>query len=370
MTADIDPALDRLARNVGEVVDHFLTAPYCVSGGPSAFAERPIIFRLHAAARKLTGDMPLTYAAARALMQRVPQGGRLVIGTGFVVPPFMRLEGDGPIGTASLARAMTVVREAHPIVVTEPVNVPAVETMMRASGLQLAPLEEALDVPHKTAVLPFPVMGEAESQAHARELLDRLKPDAIVTIEKPSRTGDGKYRNGMAVDVSAVSAKLDAMIDEAGKRGILTIGLGDGGNEIGMGNILPTIEEHVPNGKLVGAVTGAEILVVAATAGWGGYGIEACLAALSGKAHALHDEAMERRLLDASAMAGIVDPMTGLAEGFLDGVPSEVNYAILRILRFILEVRTNPYAVQNYRSWTTRKDECVDYLARYAPKLA
>lgn len=369
MAFEIDPAQDRVAQDLGEVLDHFLTVPFCLTGGPSAFAEKPIIGALYGAARRLTGGLPLSYAAARALMDRVPEGAPIIIGTGFIVPPYLRLEGDGPIGAPFLARALAITRAAHPIIVTEPANVAAMETVMRASGLQLASLEEALEVPHKTAVIPFPVTGAAASRESAAKMLDDIAPAAVIAIEKPSRNDDDRYHNGMVVDVSDVVARLDYLLDQAQERGVLTIGFGDGGNEMGMGNIRDVVADNVPNGKILGASTCAEILVVAASASWGSYGVEACLAALSGKAHVLHDEEMERRMLDATAMAGIVDPLTGMAEGWLDGVPPQVNYAIVRIINYLLEVRSRPFAIDLYRSWGARKQETKEILARHAPRL-
>lgn len=371
MSPSIDPAADSMARNLGEVVDHFLTVPFCLSGGPSAFAERPIIKKLYGAARELTGDLPLCYAAARALMERVPMGGTVIIGTGFIVPPYCRLEGDGPMGVPFLARALALAREAHTIVVTEPANAAAIEVMLRGvGGLQFASVDEALEVPHKIAIAPFPVVGESESRDHAAMLLDKIKPDAMMTIEKVSRNFEGRYYNGMAVEVTDVAAKLDLMIDEARRRGVLTIGFGDGGNEMGMGNILSVIEEVVPNGKTVASHTMADILVVAGSASWGSYGVEALLAALSGKHHALHDVHMERRLTDACANAGIVDPLTGLADGWLDGVPPQVCYSIVEVLNYIFDVRTRPWALEKYRSWGGRKDEANNYIQRHATRLA
>ena len=370
MTTDLALVRDRMARDLGNVLDHFLTVPFCLTGGPSAFAEMPIIGTLYGAARRLTGDLPLTYSAARALSDRVPVGGRVIIGTGFIVPPYLRLEGDGPIGTPFLARALAITREAHPIIVTEPANVAALEMVMRASGLQLASLDEALEVPHKTAVVPFPISDSAAARENAAKLLDRVAPDAVIAIEKPSRNGEDRYHNGMVVDVTEVVARLDHLLDQARERGALTIGFGDGGNEMGMGNIHDVAAPAIPNGPTIAAVTGADILVVAASASWGSYGVEACLAALSGKDHALHDEEMERRMLDATAMAGIVDPLTGMAEGWLDGVPPEVNYAILRIIRYMYEVRARPFAMNLYRSWGERKEEGAAILARHASRLA
>jgi D-glutamate cyclase len=370
LTNDLATARDRMARDLGEVLDHFLTVPFCLTGGPSAFAEKPIIGALYGAARKLTGDLPLTYAAARALTDRVPAGGRVIIGTGFIVPPYLRLEGDGPIGTPFLARALAITREARPIVVTEPANVAALETVMRASGLQLASLEEALEVPHKTAVVPFPIADATAAREHAARLLDRVAPDAVITIEKPSRNNDDRYHNGMVVEVTDVVARLDYLLDQARERGALTIGFGDGGNEMGMGNIHDVAAPTIPNGQTIAAVTGADVLVVAASASWGSYGVEACLAALAGMDHALHGEEMERRMLDATAMAGIVDPLTGMAEGWLDGVPPEVNYAIVRLINYMYQVRARPFALDLYRSWGGRKEEGAAILARPAPRLA
>ncbi len=370
MYIELDPSLDKVASGVGEVADHFLSVPFCTSGGPAVYADKPIIGALYGAARKRNNDLPLSYSAAKALLQRVPIGGRVLIGTGFIVPPVLRAEGDGPIGAPFLARALALTCEAHPIVVTEPANVEPIKQVMRASGLQVAELDEALEVPHKAAVISFPVGSDAESVEAAQRMLDELQPDAIVTIEKLSRNVDGRYYNGMVTDLTDVTAKFDLLVNEARKRGVLTVGMGDGGNEIGMGNILDVIHERVPNGKMVGAATETDYLIVAGSASWGSYGVEACLAALTGKAHALHDEEMERRMLDATAMAGIVDPLTGLAEGWLDGVPPQVNYAIVRILNYLLDVRMRNWAMSQYKEWGTRKEFNSTIIKKYAPILA
>ena len=55
-----------------------------------------------------------------------------------------------------------------------------------------------------------------------------------------------------------------------------TIGIGDGGNEIGMGK-LPAglIAQHVPNGAQIACVTSCDHLVVAGVSNWGAYGLAA-----------------------------------------------------------------------------------------------
>src|SRR5690606_34167369 len=120
-------------------------------------------------------------------------------------------------------------------------------------------------------------------------------------------------------------AKVDFLVEEAQERGIPTVAFGDGGNEIGMGNIAETIRLHVPGGEREGAVTETDYLVVTSASTWGVYGTIACLAGMLGRPELLHREEAEGRLLEACAQAGIVDPFTGLAEGWLDGVPPEVS---------------------------------------------
>ena len=367
MTTTIPEELDKLTRNLGEVVDRFVTVQFCTSGGPSVYSDSPVVEKLYNAARS-KARAPLTYAAARALAERVPAEGRVIFTTGFIVPPYLRLEGDGPIGTPSLARAIALGLKANSVVVTEPANVPPLKRMMAASGLQVAPLEQTLEVPHKASVLPFPI-DEAAAKEAAERTLDEVQPSAVIAVEKPSRNAQGRYHNGMPVDVTDVAAKVDHLVDAARRRGILTIGFGDGGNEIGMANISDVIKATVPNGELLCAATPTDELVVAASAGWGAYGVETCLAALTQTPHALHDEEIERRLLDASAEAGILDPLSGTAEGWLDGVPPQVNYAIVRILNYLLEVRLRNWMIALYKEWGGRKEVSEALLRKFGPEL-
>lgn len=352
---EISAERERLARNLGEVVDRFLTVQFTSAGGPSVYLDRPIIESLYQAARDLT-DEPLSYGAARRLADRVGPGEVVVVTTGFIVPPYMRLETDGPAGAAALARALALGLGAQPVIVTEAENVPAMEMVMRASGLVLArDVDEALQVPLKTAVLPF-TTDARRAPAEAEALLDRLAPAAVLAIEKPGRNREGRYHNGMGIDMTGVCAKVDDLVEAARRRGLLTIGFADGGNEIGMGSIAPVIAGLLPGGDTVCSTTGTDYLVVASSSSWGAYGVETCLAALLGRPEVLHDEEAEGRILQACALAGVVDPYTGLAEGWLDGTPAPVSQAIVRILHHLLRTRLDGWALARFRAWGEKRD--------------
>jgi len=82
-------------------------------------------------------------------------------------------------------------------------------------------------------------------------------------------------------DVSSYVGKIDYMFNEALEKNILTIGVGDGGNEIGMGNIYKSITHILPLGNIIASKTRTTSLVVSEVSNWGVYGIVAALSILT-----------------------------------------------------------------------------------------
>jgi hypothetical protein len=68
----------------------------------------------------------------------------------------------------------------------------------------------------------------------------------------------GTYHNMFGQDYSEGRARIDYLVEEAGERRILTIGIGDGGNEIGMGAIAEAVRKHVPHGEILCARVATE----------------------------------------------------------------------------------------------------------------
>lgn len=127
----------------------------------------------------------------------------------------------------------------------------------------------------------------AVSEASVRRLRDRLQHGQnpmthLVSIERPAPGSDGRPHRQHGWDMSRVTAPMHLLFDEEGwDRPWVTIAIGDGGNEIGMGS-LPRhiIDEDIPNGPLIAATTPADHLIVAGVSNWGGYGLVATMAAL------------------------------------------------------------------------------------------
>jgi hypothetical protein len=115
---------------------------------------------------------------------------------------------------------------------------------------------------------------------------------------------------------------------------LTTIGIGDGGNEIGMGKIpWDIIRRNIPNGGLVACRVPTDYLIVCGVSNWGAYGLAAGVSALRGdKLPAeLFDVERERELLGIMVERGpLVDGVTGQATVSVDGLPFERYAAPLR----------------------------------------
>jgi D-glutamate cyclase len=245
-------------------------------------------------------------AAATALQR----ARRVLIVTGFVVGEGAS-ETDGPPGAAVLGRALrrlgTDVRY-----VTDAVTRPLL-------AATLSVLEEPADV------LVYP-----DGPAAARRVLADVKPSHLVAIERPGRCRSGDYLNARGLSVAAWNPPLDDLFLQRAPR-LVTIGVGDGGNEIGMGNVRTRI---VRQGELMARIVATvkvNHLVVAGVSNWGAYGIVAQLARLVGTP-LLHTPTLERRMIEACAAAGGHDGLTRRREPTVDGLPLDTHAAMVELL--------------------------------------
>lgn len=162
-------------------------------------------------------------------------------------------------------------------------------------------------------------LGSEKGPEHAKYLVETFKPKAIVFCEKhgPNEVGYCHSVHGARIPPEEF-ANTWHLLDEAKKHGILTIGTGDGGNEIGNGIIYEYAREISPYGKKcqcgcgggTATVCKTDIFFAAAISNWGLYGVSAMLAYMLGDVDVMHTVDDERRMLEACAMGGSVDGMS------------------------------------------------------------
>jgi hypothetical protein len=179
----------------------------------------------------------------------------------------------------------------------------------------------------RAQVLDCPIAGVPASRQWAAELLAELHPALLISIERCGRTSQDTYLNMRARDITPYTARLDYLFEA----GVPSVGIGDGGNEIGMGNlagVIPTVES-LPRQP---AVTKVDRLVLASVSNWGGYGLVADLSRLVGR-DLLPTVAQEAELVRYLVDGGAVDGTTGRREYRVDGFTLEEHGAVLGRLR-------------------------------------
>ena len=125
------------------------------------------------------------------------------------------------------------------------------------------------------------------------------------------------------------------MFLERGRAGIrrpVTIGAGDGGNEIGMGRVRARVARLGAKARRFASIVPVDHLVVAGTSNWGAYGIVAELSRLVGR-DLLHSSDEELRMVRACVEAGAVDGVTRRSEPTVDRLPSGAHTGMLELLR-------------------------------------
>lgn len=293
------------------------------------------------AARKKQKD-PLTYLAAKALMERVKPDDVVIIATGARCEPILPFgETDGPIGAVALARSLDKALNAKTVITVEESNAAPTIACARASGVYVRDIQDFDKVPGACIIDYYPLGVEA-GKKKAVELIDAYKPAAIIFIEKhgPNAKGELHSVTGRNIDKENMGNAY-FLAYEAEKRGILTIGTGDGGNEIGNGLIYDEVREispygikcQCPCGDGIATVVKTDIFVAASISNWGAYGICAALALLKEDVDIMHDTATERRMVEACAHYGSVDGISMRPEPRVDGISLEGGQAIVTLLR-------------------------------------
>ena len=189
--------------------------------------------------------------------------------------------------------------------------------------------------------------GPEASKVHARELIEKFNPKAIVFIEKhgPNEKGYFHTVTGNRIDEQKI-ANTQYLLPLAKERGILTIGAGDGGNEIGNGKIYEEIK-HIPEclygvkcrcgcGGGIATVSETDVFLSSAISNWGIYGMVAMIAYLKKDVNIMHDEDTEARMLIADVMEGAVDGETDRPIPAVDGIPLEGGQALVTLMREVV----------------------------------
>lgn len=333
-----------MPQTLGDAIDQIVTIP--MRTGTQSI-ERERLRHLYDESRARQGDKSQAMQAAQRLFEAVHEGDWVFLLTGVAETPwFPAGEMDGPPGVVSLARALAYGLGARPLYLAEPLTLPTCTAPSKAAGVPIHDPEliERFGIWRSAGAIAMP-LGEEGARAKALELLDRYQPKALVACEKLAPNAQGEFA---AIDGQIPPDLCDwvahLLFEEAQQRGIVTIGIGDAGNELGLGIIEDVANAYSgPNPPLRDGGNGtrvkSDVAIVATCSNWGAYGVAAGLAYLTKNLDALQDEAIEARILEACAAEGSVDFTAGVPINHADGKSLEVNQSIITLLRTVVQGR-------------------------------
>ncbi|ADB77175.1 glutamate cyclase domain-containing protein [Geodermatophilus obscurus] len=273
---------------------------------------------LRPGARDVTGLAAAVPGQFARLAEELAAAGRagsrvgLVTGVHIAWAPVPAAETDGPVGTAVLAAALAVLG-AEPVVLTD-------EPCAQVTAACLEVLGAG-----RPEVLPV-----AADEGRVRARVAALGLSHLVAVERLGPAADGRVLTMRGVDVTGSTAPLHAAF---ALPGLVTGAVGDGGNEIGMGNVpADVVAACIAHGDRIACRVPVDALVVAGTSNWGCSGLVAGLARLAPRHRnalvALLDPRVDARVLGAATAAGAIDGVTGVPGLSVDGIPA-TGYADL-----------------------------------------
>ncbi|MEP5763018.1 MAG: DUF4392 domain-containing protein [Halieaceae bacterium] len=257
----------------------------------------------------------------RAARQLRDIRGTVLIGTGF--PVNETYETDGPVGAVALYQCLEYLG-AEPVIVC---GTPLSKTLAEDYRVHDIAVGDSTVRNGSGNLSPVRFVNGRRSgdpEVSTRAALEVLAPTVVISIERPGLSAEGRYFNMRGEDITGRCACFDYFLSLAE---CPTIAIGDGGNEIGMGNVREIIEEL----DIVPATTGCDELLVADVSNWGAYGLIAIIGYWRGED--LLGRISPVEILDYLSQRGSVDGVTRENTLTEDGLPASEGESVIHALR-------------------------------------
>ena len=283
--------------------------------------------------------VPGDLEAAANLIHALPSSSTVIILSGFPCcvnesPP---TETDGPPGTFAIARAIAALGHTA-IVVTDSSN----EVVFQAALKDLALADSNSGDSGSVSLEIFPATFTDDDEKRFNKLAESC--NLLISCERAGPAKDGICYTMRGIDMNAkgLIAPLHRLVKEVNAP---FIGIGDGGNELGMGKVIDKIIAHIPKGDQIGCVVPANHLIAASVSNWGGYALAAAVAVAQAGDNpdkssqllwierCLPTEEQEIELLNRCVAVGCRDGVSGQVEATVDGMPLETSLQCLRDIR-------------------------------------
>lgn len=247
--------------------------------------------------------------------------GTVLIGTGF--PVINTYETDGPVGALALYQCLEYL-DAEPMLVC---GTPLSAHLSEDYRVHDIAVGNSAGRVTDSGISPIRLRGgrrKGDPEISTLDDLVTLGPSAVISIERPGLTAAGRYINMRGEDITERCACFDYFVELAG---CPTIAIGDGGNEIGMGNV----QDVISSLHIAPSTTRCDELLVADVSNWGAYGLLAILGYWLGED--LLEKISPREILVFLSEKGSVDGVTRENTLTEDGLPVSEGESVVEALR-------------------------------------
>jgi hypothetical protein len=308
--------------------------------------------------RNLVSETLGDFRAACHSLAEHPSPGLAVV-TGFFIPTANppAAETDGPLGAVFLARAL-VPLGIRVAIAADANCTAALHAGLAACGLQERVMVVALPSPAEAQTMaPDGYLAVFRKQTADLGLTHLLTTERVGPSHTPASVQHPKFIAAVAPahwdrchtmrgrDITDQTSPAHWLFEGFRHQGgVPSIGIGDGGNEIGMGKLpWDVIRHNIPAGGLVACRVPVDHLIVAGVSNWGTYALAAGVHLLRGvpPPAGLFDANRERHILEVMVAAGpLVDGVLGKPSATVDGLTWEQYSAVLPQLRQAMEARS------------------------------
>ncbi len=317
--------IDIAAENIDRLITVEIRRPGVVRGFKSALYD----------VVRAQSQVPLVLAAARVLDRPAAQIG---IVTGAAVPDHMPVgENDGPFGSVVLASALE--RINHRVTIfTDPECMRPIQALCNRVHL-------------KAGLVALRNADMAQQEEAARQM------DILIAVERLGGNVNGVLYGMTGISRDPFRCNVDHLFRTHLALGRDSVGIGDGGNEIGFGAFRAALAEKLPqinqadktpcHGGVFSTVP-TTVTVVGSTSNLGSYGVSAALAFLRRDLALCHTPEEEEALHYVGVGLGLADGGGGGIIAACDGIPAVANAAMVLLLRTIIERALQPARARNF----------------------
>ena len=233
------------------------------------------------------------YEAAKKISTK---SGKVFIVTGFFISYANSPETDGPPGAVAIGFALKQLG-FEVIYITDKWSFSMIKGLLS----------------EEDTLINFPVTSHNKSNSFSKKLIEKYSPSMVISIERASLVEDGTYRNWKQEDISKYNAKIDYLFTSS----LFSIGIGDGGNEIGMGNLAEKIKsiKGLPEQP---SITKVDDLIISSCSNWGAFGLIAALSKIK-KQNLLLSVDQVKKIIIKSVDLGAVEGLSGKKIYAVDG---------------------------------------------------